>query len=269
MMHPLLSDIGLQRLDAIAASRLLCAFDFDGTLAPIVSQPGLARLPEEVREQLISLSAYAPVAVITGRSIDDIRERLGFDPDFIVGNHGMEGVPGMESHAALHEQLCADWREHLGSALSAPRFDSGVYVEDKRDSLSVHYRQARDPDFVAQALQALFIKLMPRPRVVAGKYVFNLLPQDAMHKGDALEQLMLTGNAHNALYVGDDVTDEDVFRLRRRDVVSVRIESTVDSAADFFLPQQRDILQLLDALSRRLRAVGASNWLRHAAAQGA
>jgi trehalose 6-phosphate phosphatase len=135
-------------------------------------------------------------------------------------------------------------------------------LENKRYSLSVHYRETSDPEQAASWLQALFDGLSPRPRVVAGKYVFNLLAHDACNKGSALEQLMHTSGARHAIYVGDDVTDEDVFQLHRADVLSVRIEQGQESAAEFFLPQAEDILWLLEELAARLRTAGARNWLQ-------
>ncbi len=267
-MQSLFSDAGAQRLDeALMDGRLLCAFDFDGTLAPIVTDPEGAGLPEDIRQRLLGLARYAPLAIITGRAVDDIRGRLGFEPDFLVGNHGMEGVPGWEAQAAQHEALCASWREQLGRALRDPGYDTGITLEDKRFSLSVHYRQVRDPEQTRRKLSDLFAKLDPQPRAVGGKFVFNLMTQDACHKGGALERLIgLTGAGH-ALYVGDDVTDEDVFRLRRSDLVSIRIEQSADSAAEFYLPGPQDIVGLLDDLYRRLRARDAVNWVRRRSAQ--
>ena len=264
-MSLLFSEAGLRRLDEIARPGLLCAFDFDGTLAPIVPQPDQARLPAEIRARLLALARHAPVAIITGRSVDDIRHRLAFEPDFIVGNHGVEGVPGWEAHALRHAELCRSWREQLEAALSAG-FDPGIRIEDKRFSLSVHYRLAANRDEPESQLDKLFMELVPRPRVVWGKLVFSLMPEDAGHKGSALEQLMATTNARSAIYVGDDITDEDVFRLRRPDVLSIRIEHAEHSAAELHVPHPGDIVPLLDELVSRLRASGASNWLQDNAA---
>lgn len=262
-MSLLFSEPGFRRLDEIVRQRLLCAFDFDGTLAPIVLRPEHARLPDDIRQHLLELSEYAPVAIITGRSVEDICSRLGFDPDFIVGNHGLEGVPGWEAQASRHQAMCIGWHIQLAQALLDY---SGIQLEDKRYSLSVHYRSAQDAEQAVARLTALFATLEPQPRVVAGKYVFNLLPQDAGHKGNALEQLIAISGASHALYVGDDVTDEDVFRLQRRDLLSVRVEHAPHSAAEFFLPQPEDIVQLLTELAARLRAAGVVNWLQTEAA---
>lgn len=261
-MKSVFSNEGRQRLDDIVGNGSLCAFDFDGTLAPIVSVPEQARLPQDILRRLTALREYAPVAIITGRSVDDISGRLGFAPDFIVGNHGLEGLPGWEAQAAHHRAPCSGWRAQLADALHAHGLDSGIRIEDKRYSLSVHYRHARDPELAAHSLHELFMHLVPRPRVMPGKYVFNLLAEGACHKGSALEQLMTICCARGAVYVGDDVTDEDVFRLARPDLMSIRIERDAGSAAAFFLPHPRGILSLLEELTARLRAVGARNWVQ-------
>lgn len=257
-----LFESGAHCLDDIVRPGLLCAFDFDGTLAPIVTQPDKASLPLGILQRLIELSAYAPVAVITGRSLDDIRARLGFEPEFTVGNHGLEGIPGWEPRAQAFERLCRDWQRQLAAALNDRRaFDPNIWVEDKRYSLSVHYRLARDHAQASTQLTALFGSLVPAPRVIAGKCVFNLLPPGGADKGTALNELMTVSGARSAIYVGDDVTDEEVFRLDRQDLLSVRIERDANTAAPFFLHHRLDLFHLLDELIKRLREQRASNWI--------
>lgn len=268
-MELLFSEMGRKRLGEVARPGLLCAFDFDGTLAPIVPTPEEAHLPDGIRDRLLALAQHAPVAIITGRSIEDISTRLGFEPDFVVGNHGLEGVPGWEAESARHRDMCSAWFGQLQEALATALPDPGIQVENKRYSLSVHYRQARDPDDAASRLESLFSRLSPHPRVVGGKYVFNLLAEDTCNKGTALDKLMQVCAARSAVYVGDDVTDEDVFRLRRDDVLSIRIEHHAQSAAGFYVPQHGDIVQFLDDLTAQLRANGAKNWLQPAAVRRA
>lgn len=252
-MEHLFNEAGRRRLDQIVQPGMLCVFDFDGTLSPIVPQPDSACLPPEVRERLVRLTTLAPVAILTGRSLTDIHKRLGFEPHYVIGNHGLEGVPGWESRSSRYAADCAAWRQALELALrDRQRFDPGIRLEDKRYSLSVHYRMARDPVQAERRLSALFATLSPPPRVVAGKYVYSLMPQDATHKGGALEELMQQTGAATAIYVGDDVTDEDVFRLGRPDLLTVRIEPHPDTAAEFYLPAMPDIVQLLDELVCRL-----------------
>jgi len=259
-MPSLFSETGLARFNEIVKPGLLCAFDFDGTLAPIVSQPESARLPVAVMRRLVALSSYAPVAIITGRSLDDIRNRLGFEPDFIIGNHGIEGLPGWEAHAGNYKQLCRGWHENLAAWIAAAA-DPGLQIEDKTYSLSVHYRLARDSSQAELFLRQLFARLVPLPRIVSGKYVFNLVPQDADDKGSAMERLMRISGARSAIYVGDDVTDEDVFRLRRSDLLTVRVGQTDASAAQFHLQRRHDMANLIEELIGRLRGADARNWV--------
>lgn len=252
-MRRLFDEAGMKRLDEIVQPGMLCVFDFDGTLSPIVPQPDSACLPPEVRERLLTLTTLAPVAILTGRSLTDIGKRLGFEPHYVIGNHGLEGMPGWEGRSKSYATACAAWRSALERALcDKQRFDPGIRLEDKQYSLSVHYRMARNQPQTEQRLRALFETLLPPPRVVAGKCVYSLMPMDAAHKGAALEELMQQADASTAIYVGDDVTDEDVFRLRRHDVLTVRIEAHPDTAAEFYLPAMPDIVQLLDELVRRL-----------------
>jgi trehalose 6-phosphate phosphatase len=260
-MTLLFSEEGLARFDEIVKPGLLCAFDFDGTLAPIVAQPERAFLPPDLREKLVELSNYAPVAIITGRSVEDLNARLDFKADFIVGNHGLE---------ERYEAMCGGWRDQLAAALGRQDLpDSQIWIENKRYSLSLHYRLAQDPEQAEAKLATLFKSLTPAPRIVAGKYIFNLLPEDAIHKGSALEQLIRATGATSAMYVGDDVTDEDVFRLRRSDLLSVRIEPEPGSAAPYFIEHRQNVTQLLDALITRLQALKARNWTQPEAANTA
>ncbi|HEY8609556.1 MAG TPA: trehalose-phosphatase [Noviherbaspirillum sp.] len=254
------SEAGLQRLQDVTGERLLCAFDFDGTLAPLVPVPDDAHLPDGIRDRLLQLAECAPLAIITGRGIDDIRPRLGFAPAFLVGNHGLEGVPGWEQLTAAHADACRAWLDRLRSSL--PQIDDGLLLEDKRYSLSVHYREAADPLLAARRLEELFETLAPKPRVVAGKFVYNLLAEDRCHKGSALVRLMECSGARHAIYVGDDVTDEDVFRMRHPAILSIRIEHSAASSAQLYLPDPGDIVRLLDEIVARLRRAGVRNWLR-------
>lgn len=256
-MHALLdSEQGRLALARFAVPGLLCAFDFDGTLAPIVSDPAAVRLPQQVRDRLLALQRHTPVAIITGRAVDDIAPRLGFVPDFLIGNHGMEGLPGdaAAAEAQQHLAICAAWRTQLDTLLAAEYPDPGVQIEDKRFSLSVHYRHAQAADRAQRDLEPLLATLDPPPRLVAGKCVFNLMPPGAADKGRALEQVMRHLKANQALYVGDDVTDEDVFRLQRPYVLGVRIELSQSSRAAYYLERIDHMPRLLDALLERLAA---------------
>ena len=259
-MKPLFSAEGTTRLDTIVRPGVLCVFDFDGTLAPIVAQPDDAHLPAPVRLRLQVLQEYVPVAVLTGRALRDISTRLDFSANYTIGNHGLEGLPDSTDRRSAYEQVCSAWRATVQAALAeANRFEPTLLLEDKEISLSLHFRQARNQAATRQQLLALFATLSPPPRVIAGKCVYNLLPQGSGDKGTAFEQLMRLSGASSAIYVGDDVTDEDVFALDRDDLLSVRVGQTTGSAAPFFLRRHADILRLLDDLANRLKLPALSH----------
>lgn len=253
-MMTLFSLAGRSRLDELARPGLLCAFDFDGTLAPLVTQPDRAHTPKNIIARLGELSNYARIAVITGRSVADVNDRLGFHPDYLVGNHGLEGMPGWETQAALYRETCRQWMAILAQKLPEhAELQHNVWIEDKNYSLSIHYRMARDRAAVEQRLSELLPQLLPTARIVTGKCVVNLLPSDAVDKGNAMAALLEISQASGALYVGDDVTDEDVFRMRLPGFLSIRVGHEAHSSAEFFLAHRLCILQLLDELLMRFR----------------
>ena len=240
---------GVACLAAVMATRPLLAFDIDGTLAPIAERPGDARLPGDVHDCLAGLARRYDVAIVTGRAVADARRMFAFEPGYLVGNHGAEGLPGWSRRSQAFVRAVRGWRESLErcEALAA----AGATIEDKRYSLSLLYRQARDRDAAHRAIRGCIDALDPAPRVVEGKAVVNLLPADAPDKGDALRALIDETKRPNALYVGDDETDEAVFGLHLPSVLTLRVEPSGDSAATLFLRDQREVLTLLQHIARQ------------------
>jgi trehalose 6-phosphate phosphatase len=247
-----LSSAGLAQVGACVARRALLAFDIDGTLAPIAEHPDDARVPQEVQEGLATLAQIAPVAIVTGRAVGDARDMLGFTPRYLIGNHGAEGVPGFESASASFVRVCREWMAALSGQNEPWRAITGVALEDKACSLTFHYRQAADRDYVRALLEARARRLDPAPTLLGGKRVLNLVPPTAPDKGDALGALLVHSRCERALYVGDDVSDEAVFRLHSPLVLSVRVERNGTSAAQLYLESQNEIPLFLRALTSRL-----------------
>jgi trehalose 6-phosphate phosphatase len=131
---------------------------------------------------------------------------------------------------------------------------SGIVVENKGLSVSVHYRGAKDRTTARALVLNAIGHLVPSPRAVGGKYVENLLPEEAPDKGAALLQLMSGAGCAKGFFVGDDRTDEDVFELGWENLFTVRVGTGKGSRARYFLRDQGEILLLLrninDALAR-------------------
>ena len=102
MLRPLLGPQGLAALDALVRTPALFAFDFDGTLAPIRPRPDDVQVSATIALRLEKLARVRPVAIVTGRRIADVRERLGFVPAWIIGNHGAEDDGDPDAAARAH-----------------------------------------------------------------------------------------------------------------------------------------------------------------------
>ena len=248
-MNPALSSSGLARIREFVGARSLLAFDIDGTLAPIVARPWDARIPDDIQVRLEAMTATRTVAVITGRGVADAKPMLAFSPRYLIGNHGAEGVPGFESASAAYARDCSKWLEVLRADDEAWRRIPGITLEDKAYSIAFHYRQAQSREAALRLVEERAAQLVPWPRLIHGNCVLNLVPRDAPHKGDALRALLAHSGCERSLYVGDDVTDEDVFRLKLPAVLSVGVDPGPGSAADLFLPDQSEMIRLLDEVA--------------------
>jgi trehalose 6-phosphate phosphatase len=242
-MKQMLAAANVELLAQFAWSRVLLAFDFDGTLAPIVANRDEARMRERTRALLKQVCGLYPTAVISGRSRDDVKRRMkGVPLRHIIGNHGLE--PG--EHMATFERQVASVRPQLEAAL---KDCSGVDIEDKRFSVAVHYRRSRRKRDARRAIHHAVEKLALPMRVIPGKLVVNVIPERAPHKGDALGRLRSHEGTDTAIYIGDDVTDEDVFQLDQPGrLLSIRVGKSAASAAGYHLRDQREVDALLERL---------------------
>jgi trehalose 6-phosphate phosphatase len=241
-IQPLFSSDGLAALRAALQSRPLMAFDFDGTLAPLVPRPEDARVPLVLSRRLRRLARSLPVAIVTGRSVRDVAPRLGFRAAFIVGNHGAEEAGVEPPFDATPLDLA---RERLGRD-RAQFARAGIQVEDKHYSLSLHYRQAAD---IAQAIalvDAFVEDLPPALQVIPGRMVRNIVLADAPDKGHAVTSLVERAECALALFVGDDVNDESVFAGAPANWLTVRVGNDYpQSQARYFLDGYPDVSRLL------------------------
>lgn len=233
-------------MESLSFTKTLYAFDFDGTLSKIVRVPSEAAIAPTTEALLRELSELAPVALVSGRSVDDLKQRIGFKPRFLVGNHGLEGLA---NNTDSLKQALADTQAWKG-ILSQHDFDAGVEIEDKDYSLAIHYRRSRNKKKSKDQIREAISKLSPAPRLIAGKCVYNLLPSGAPHKGVAVLELMQQVGAKHCFYIGDDDTDEDVFSLPDSKIMTVRVGEKKTSHARYFIDRQSQINQLLKQLIR-------------------
>lgn len=241
MIH-LFKPEGYQAIDAFCMANTLFAFDYDGTLAPIVEDPNTAFMRKNTTKLLNDISKFAPVAIISGRARRDVKIFIPASIDYVIGNHGLEGLPGGLASLDFAETATKSWHAHLKSLSNL----DGVVIENKTYSLAIHYRKCRDKRQTKAKILDLVSSLSPPPRIVMGKCVVNLISPGAPHKGVALLELMLRSGCRSAIYFGDDDNDEDVFTLGEESLLTVRVGRNDSSASLFYLESQKEVDHALE-----------------------
>jgi trehalose 6-phosphate phosphatase len=241
-MNYLLSRDSRPIVTRLAQERTLCAFDFDGTLSPIVEHPDRASMRSRTGNLLRRLAALYPCIVVSGRARADVVKKLrGSNVSRVIGNHGAE------AKRMPHSPRVKQWKAVLAHELGPI---PGLWVEDKGLSLAVHYRQTgRKKEALQRILDAA--KKLEHACVFGGKQVVNFVMDQAPDKGDALAAERARLRSDWVLYVGDDDNDEGAFALDGN-VVSVRIGRKKGSHARYFLRKQGEIDELI-ALLVKLR----------------
>ena len=252
-----------QLIGIVGGRQPFVCLDFDGTLSEIVSDPDAARLVDGAAKALENLAALCPVAILSGRDLADIRERVGLPGIWYAGSHGFEliGPDGSHHHndaAAAAVPVMEDAAHELSDELKQI---PGILVEHKRYAVAVHYRNVA-PERVGEILAAVHRHRKRHGlRVTGGRKVIELRPDIDWDKGTALawirERIHQTGRLL-PIYVGDDLTDEDAFDAIRFNGIGVVVRHDEDggrpTAAQFTLNNPTEVREFL----RR-----GGNWLAY------
>jgi len=260
-----LASIGdIRRL--LTVKRPFVALDYDGTLTPIVERPELAILSDEMRSAVIALANQCTVAVISGRDLSDVKGLVGIDNLFYAGSHGFDiSGPAGRRIASQQGKEFLPALDLAEKSLQALLGDTpGAQIERKKFSIAVHYRRV-EKDRVQVVEEAVDQVLAEHTglRKGTGKKVFELQPEIDWHKGKALCWLMdaLDLDRPDVLpfYIGDDVTDENAFKVLQAGGIGVVVkdddtgESPRRSTARYALDDCREVQQFLEALTETLQ----------------
>jgi len=233
----------MEPLAALAADPSAAAlfFDVDGTLAPIVERPEDARVPDGIKRELARLAGrYGLVACISGRPGKAAAQLVGVEGIRYVGEHGLELDPDAER-----------WAERLRAFAENVDWPA---EEDKRFSLSFHYRTASDQEAARAQLEQVAERALAegfRPRW--GRKVLEIRPPLDVDKGTAVRRLLEEAGLRRALYAGDDTTDLDAFRGLDGLEIAVRVAVASDEAPNELGRAADLVLGGTEALAKLLR----------------
>ena len=237
----------LSEIESLASGKQLAFFlDYDGTLTPIVENPNDAVLSEEARSVVRSLATRYPTAIVSGRARATAQGLVQLDELYYAGSHGFDitgplrparggsaGAPAgadgeseepTEGPTRIAYQVADSFRPALEEAKAhveaAIANIKGALVEDNTFSVSVHYRmvaEGEDRERVQEVVDSV-VNSMPMLRRTEGKMVYELRPSAEWDKGKAVEWLLEQIKKDFdvdvfPIYIGDDVTDEDAFRM--------------------------------------------------------
>lgn len=238
-----------------AGKHLAVLLDFDGTLCEFEPDPQAVHLPAELREVIAALQRRATVGIVSGRRLLDVRERVALDGAVVAGLHGLEieGLGGRFVHPDLEKAHAAITEVSEGLRAIAARLP-GAFVEDKGASVALHFRET-DPASQRIAVEAFGVLAAPPIergllRLMRGSYVLELLPAIDWNKGHAVQWILDRVERQKgpvfAVYIGDDVTDQDAIAAVEGEGLAIAASDRV--TADVHLDGPPAVARFLRAL---------------------
>ena len=233
-------------VDALATDTCVMGIDVDGVLAPIVTHADQATIPADVLDTVHALATTFPVAIVSGRSVDDL-DRFGFaDTLAVFGSHG-----GQRRHRDDHELDIGEQtrRDQVIAACSAAAAECGpgAWVENKPQGAVLHWRECTSAD-AQHVARRLIDDLSSRPDiwVTTGHHVVEAAVRHAS-KATAMRALASEVDAQRMIYLGDDRTDEDVFAVMSPSDIGIHVGAG-DTLARMRLASPTEVAECLRAV---------------------
>ncbi|XP_026401335.1 probable trehalose-phosphate phosphatase F isoform X2 [Papaver somniferum] len=261
--------------------RIALFLDYDGTLSPIVDNPDRAFMSDAMRLAVKEVAKHFPTAIISGRSRDKVYDFVGLTELYYAGSHGMDIMGPVRSPESVDDHLnCIRSTDEQGKEVNLfqpaseflPMIDEvfrslvkktkaikGATVENNKFCVSVHYRNVDEKDWTTIAQRVIdLLKRFPRLRLTHGRKVLEVRPVIDWDKGKAVEFLLESLGLSNCddvlpIYIGDDRTDEDAFKVLREGnrgfgiLVSSKLK---DSKAFYSLREPNEVMEFLNSLVR-------------------
>ncbi|XP_078160083.1 putative trehalose-phosphate phosphatase 6 [Carex rostrata] len=256
---------------AISKGKKIVMFlDYDGTLSPIVDDPDRAYMSESMREAVKDVAMHFPTAIVSGRCTDKVLSFVRLKELYYAGSHGMDivgptiGPKNMKSKTK--EVLCqpaSDFLpiiEEISKTLTEKtKMIPGAKVENNKFCVSVHYRCVDEKKWGTLAEQVKSVlNQYPKLRLTQGRKVLEIRPTIKWNKGNALEFLLETlgyadSNEVFPVYIGDDRTDEDAFKVlcERQQGIGILVSKVPkETNACFSLREPTEVKELLQKLAQ-------------------
>ena len=232
--------------------------DYDGTLTPIVDKPEQAMISKDTRRILeaLSKSPRAKIAVISGRALKDIKQKIGLKNIIYVGNHGAEIEGPKIKFKSPISPRCRAILEHIKSDLTKNLASiKGTILEDKGLSLSLHYRivdKKQIPQVKTILHEATIVYIVRNKiKIKSGKMVFEIRLPLEWNKGKvvlwllARQKFILTDKTLIPIYIGDDTTDEDAFKVLRDKGITIFVGKHKKSYAKYYVKNTQEVSKFL------------------------
>lgn len=232
--------------------------DFDGTLVDLEERHDMPRLGEKMQNALRQLARTYPLVVISGRSLTDVKKRIGVRGIAYAGCHGLEWQTKTTRYAAPMPDNTKVAFLHAKKQLRLLAKKSKAIVEDKKYSFALHYRTlsaAGRRVFVQEAKKIIADTDKKRRllRVINDQYTFDVMPSVAVSKGTCAKILFdKLKPSHRAvpIYIGDSQTDEDAFKAFSRGI-TIRVGKKAVSAAAYYVSDRADVDSFLLRLAQK------------------
>ncbi|XP_052195221.1 probable trehalose-phosphate phosphatase J [Diospyros lotus] len=265
--HPSALKMFEQITNASKGKQIVMFLDYDGTLSPIVDDPDRAFMSDAMRATVRKLARYFPTAIVTGRCRDKVYSFVQLAELYYAGSHGMDikgpskGSKYKNDARAVLFQPASEFLpmidEVYKALLEKTKSTPGAKVEHNKFCLSVHFRCVDEKKWseLAQQVRSV-LKGYPNLRLNQGRKVLEIRPTIKWDKGKALEFLLEAlgfGNCTDVfpVYIGDDRTDEDAFKvLRERGQGSGILVSKIpkDTHASYYLQEPAEVMHFLQRL---------------------
>ncbi|UPM42321.1 trehalose-phosphatase [Halocatena salina] len=239
-----------QRFATAEAQRLFLGLDFDGTLAPHVDDPSAAQPTAENQQVVQALSRLEriDIAVISGRALDDVRDRVGVAGVEYAGNHGLEldGVSPLSDPDAIRSKI-----QTVCNRLETEIDHEGCEIENKEITATVHYRRVDDERTTARirSIVDTVVEDGGGLRCTRGANIVEIRPAIDWDKGEAVRWFLQRYSEECLpMYIGDDTTDEDVFRAIAPEGIGVHV-GTDETAATYRVDGVGEVTTVLQWLA--------------------